>query len=120
MMKSKRSKGGKNLILLGVIAVVIAATTTGVSLAVYHNSGDIYLDRSRPGFLPDEEELEDEEEKKEEEYDFAKNGELTAEGITEYLERFEAVEKAAESYEKPFGPTVLSDEHLGITVVQNE
>ena len=47
--------GGRNLVLLGVGSILIAFIMTGVSLAVYHNSGDIYLDRSRPGFLPDEE-----------------------------------------------------------------
>ena len=52
------TKGGKNLVLLGVLAVLIATVTTCISLAIYHNSGDIYLDRSRPGFLPDEEEIE--------------------------------------------------------------
>ena len=46
--------GGRNLLILGIISVLIAVTTTGVSLAIYHYSGDIYLDRSRPGFLPDE------------------------------------------------------------------
>ena len=56
----KMEPGGRNLVLLGVLATLIAVITTGVSLMLYHNSGDIYLDRSRPGFLPDEEEAEDE------------------------------------------------------------
>ena len=43
---------GARVVILGVVAIMIAVATTGVSLAVYHNSGDIYLDRSRPGFLP--------------------------------------------------------------------
>ena len=52
-------EGSRNLLLLGLVSIVVALMTTGVSLAVYHNSGDIYLDRSRPGFLPDDEEVED-------------------------------------------------------------
>ena len=57
-------KNRRNLIILGLLSVIIATVTTGVSLAVYHNSGDIYLDRSRPGFLPDEDEIEGEEVRK--------------------------------------------------------
>ena len=71
--KKKLNRGGRNLIILGVAAVLIAAITSGVSLVIYHNSGDIYLDRSRPGFLPDEEEIEEETED-EEEYSFNKTG----------------------------------------------
>lgn len=112
--KHKLSNGGRNLVILGLISVVVALATSGVSLAVYHNSGDIYLDRSRPGFLPDEDEIVGEEERAEEEYDFAKMGSLTKEGIHEYLENMDAMIKAIDSYEKPFGSEVLSDEHLGI------
>lgn len=111
----KMARGGRNLTILGVASIIIATMTTGVSLAIYHNSGDIYLDRSRPGFLPDEEEVGEEEEKIEEEYDYAKNGELTKAGLEEYLRNLENEVKAVESYENPFGAEMLSDEHLGIT-----
>lgn len=111
--KSKLDRGGRNLVLLGVFSVLIAVLTTGVSLIVYHNSGDIYLDRSRPGFLPDEEEIEDEEEK-EQEYTFSKTGKITMADIEEYLKNLENEVKAIDSYEKPFGSEILSDKHLGI------
>ena len=52
------NKGGKNLVILGILAIFIAILTSSISLIIYHNSGDIYLDRSRPGFLPDEKEEE--------------------------------------------------------------
>jgi alpha-galactosidase/6-phospho-beta-glucosidase family protein len=52
---------------------MIALATTGVSLAIYHNSGDIYLDRSRPGFLPDEQEIKQEEQKEEEKQEQQQN-----------------------------------------------
>ena len=112
--KHKMTSGGRNLAILGVVSILIALTTTGVSLAIYHNSGDIYLDRSRPGFMPDEEEIGEVEEKVEEEYDFAKKGSVTREGLGEYIENLDEMIKAIDSYEKPFGPEVLSDEHLGI------
>lgn len=108
------STGGRNLMVLGIGAIAIALVATSISLLVYHNSGDIYIDRSRPGFLPDEEEISEGEESAGEEYDFAKNGKVTVEGLDEYLENLKVEMEAANAYEKPFGPEVLSDEHLGI------
>lgn len=116
VQKNKITRGGWNLVILGVVSVVVAVMTTGVSLAVYHNTGDIYLDRSRPGFLPDEEEIEESEQQVvEEEYDFGQNGSLTKEGLTEYLEKIGTEYKAINVYGEPFGDEVLSDEYLGIT-----
>ena len=113
--KKKLERGGRNLVILGVVSVLIALMTTGVSLAIYHNSGDIYLDRSRPGFLPDEEEIEDESEKEEEkEYDFSRDGKLTKEDVEEFIKNLKEEIKAIDEYKKPFGEEVLSDERLGI------
>lgn len=107
------TRGGKNLVILGVVSILLSVITTGASLAIYHNSGDIYLDRSRPGYLPDEEEIE-EEDKEEEEYSFEKSGELTTEIIEEYLEKIKVEVQAIDSYEDPFGADVLSNKNLGI------
>ena len=110
----KRTKGARNLFLMGFISILIAISTTGVSLAIYHNSGDIYLDRSRPGFLPDKEEIEEDEGKSDDEYDFAKSGVLTESVLDEYLENLKEVEGEVEAFEKPFDAKVLTDENLGI------
>ncbi len=109
------TKGGKSLFLLGVIAILVAFLTTGVSLAVYHNSGDIYLDRSRPGFLPDEGEIEEGNDK-DEEYTFSKTGKLSVKDLEEYLEKLDVEVKAVDVYENPFSAKALSDEQLGIPV----
>ena len=107
--------GGKRLVILGIISVLVAVATTGVSLAWYHNSGDIYLDRSRPGYLPDEEEIEQNADKeKEEEYEFSKDGVITEKIIDEYLEKLNEEIKGLEAYSAPFDSQVLSDEQLGI------
>ena len=100
--------------ILGVASVIVAAATTGVSLALYHNSGDIYLDRSRPGFLPDEEEISEEEKKDEEEYEFNKSGIITKEVLDEYLEKIDTEVEALDAYKDPFSAEALSDEKLGI------
>ena len=107
-------KGGRNLVLLGIIAVVVATLTTGVSLALYHYSGDIYLDRSRPGFLPDKEESEEKEESKEGIYVFDKTGPITKEALGEYLENLQIEVDSIDAYKEPFGESLLSDEALGI------
>lgn len=106
------TRGGKNLVLLGIISVLAAFITTGVSLAWYHNSGDIYLDRSRPGYLPDEEEIE--EEPVEEDYLLEKSGSVTKEVLDEYLKAYNTELKAIDAYEDPFAAGLLSDERLGI------
>lgn len=119
-MTRKRAKkriftsGGRNLVLLGLASIVISVVTTGVSLAIYHNSGDIYLDRSRPGYLPDEKEIEEENDKQEEEYVFEKSGKITMDVIDEYLKKIQVDVRALDTYEKPFDENILSDERLGI------
>ena len=107
-------RGAKNLIILGVASVAIAAITTSVSLIVYHYSGDIYLDRSRPGYLPDEAEAGEDDEG--EKYRFEKNGEVNVEDLKEYLENLERELKTIDTYDKSYDSNGLSDERLGIPV----
>lgn len=111
--KTKLKKKNWNLLFLGIIAIIVTISTTGVSLAIYHNSGDIYLDRSRPGYLPDEKEIENEE-NKEQEYEFSKTGKMSLEVLEEYLKELEVQLEAIDTYQDPFGPDILSNEHLGI------
>ncbi|MBR2855763.1 hypothetical protein IKE99_02355 [Candidatus Saccharibacteria bacterium] len=118
--KKKIEKGARNLVVLGVLSTVVALTTTGVALAIYHNSGDIYLDRSRPGFLPDEEEIQqDEGEREDDDYVFQKDTVLDTEKMDEFLEKLQEEIDAINAYEKPFGEEVLSDERLGIPTTES-
>ncbi len=110
--KSRARSGTRNLVLLGVGATVIAITTTSISLVIYHNSGDIYIDRSRPGFLPEEDELEEED--AEVEYEMNKSGKMSEEVLTEYLENLDTEIKAIDAYENPFSGEALDDAKLGI------
>lgn len=109
----KMRKGKWNLLMLGIFSIVVAVATTGVSLLIYHNSGDIYLDRSRPGYLPDEEEIGSEGEN-ELEYELDKSGKMSMEVLEEYLDNLDLEIKAIDSFEKPFGQDVLSNDRLGI------
>lgn len=108
-----KERGGRNLVCLGVIATLIALVTTGVSLVIYHNSGDIYLDRSRPGFLPDEEEAKVET-VEEGEYTLSRDGKITTVVLDELLKNFDLEVQAIDAYGDQFNEGDLSDERLGI------
>lgn len=107
------TRGGRNLAILGVGAILLTTLTTSISLAIYHNSGDIYLDRSRPGFLPDEEEIVEETDTNTS-YSFSENSELNAETLSEYLKELNAINNRLEKSADSYAPTPLSDESLGI------
>lgn len=110
----EENKGGRNLVILALLAIVISLVLTIASLAIYHYSGDIYLDRSRPGYLPDDEEVETEEEDEEGEYSFEKGGPVTKEVLDEYLKKLEVEVKALDEYQNPFDDEALSNEHFGL------
>lgn len=110
----RTNRGGRRLVILTVVSIVISALLTTVSLAIYHYSGDIYLDRSRPGFLPDTEEVEDDEEDEEGNYKFEKSGNITKDVLDEYLEKLNIEIEALDEYQDPFDAEALSDEHFGL------
>jgi len=110
--KSKASNGGRNLVILGIAATLIAFTTTFIALKIYHDSGDIYLDRSRPGFLPEKDEAEAE--KDPGDYSFPDTGKLTKETLDEYIENLEREINRLEDFStEPFSEAPLSNEALG-------
>lgn len=108
-------KGGRNLFFLGVGSIVIALITTAVSLFIYHHSGDIYLDRSRPGFLPDEEEVAAEELYANDDYHLSDSGAIDRETLDEYLEELQKAINEATSVKNPYSSSPLSDDSLGIS-----
>lgn len=106
--------GGKNLIVLGIIAVVIAIVSTSVSLFVYHDSGDIYLDLSRPELMKDKENAQTgENQNNEEKYEFP-SGEsmLTIEEFEEYLIRLDEEAGKLNAVPDPYSLESISDENL--------
>ncbi|MBO7561110.1 hypothetical protein J6T21_03745 [Candidatus Saccharibacteria bacterium] len=113
-------KGARNIIILGIVATVITIILTVISMMIYHNSGDIYLDRSRPGYLPDEEEIEENEKEPEDKYVFSDSGAITDEVIDEFLENLNKNIEGLEKFIEPFAPQSLSDISLGIPEVETE
>ena len=105
--------GSRNLIILGVGSILLAIITTTISLAMYRISGDIYLDRSRPGYLPDEDEVEKDTDATPS-FSFADNGPLTEKDLDDYLKALQAVDARLKNFDDPYSPVPLSDESLGI------
>ena len=112
--RSNLTPGGRNLIILGCGATLIAIITTTIGLAIYHLSGDIYLDRSRPGYLPDEAEVEEEAEAEPEEYDFERSGKIDRATLEEYLKHLAEELNAVDAYKDPYSSAPLSNDRLGI------
>ncbi len=107
--------GKRNLICLGAGALLITCLTTCLSLWIYRTSGDIYLDRSRPGYLPDEEEVE-QNTQTDKSFTFSDTGELNRNELTSYLKELKKVIDRIDALETPYAPGPLSDESLGIPV----
>ena len=88
MKDDKPIHGGRNLMILGFSAAVIALLSTAASLQIYRSTGDIYLDRSRPGYISEGEKHSEEDDQKEK---FSNEGEINDKVIDEYLKELEKV-----------------------------
>lgn len=110
----KNDHGARNLAILGLGAILLTLTMTGLELWIYRESGDIYLDRSRPGFLPDAEEAEEETEV-ESNYVYPENGALDGEELDNYLKELKKIEEHLGKIQDPYSENALSDKSLGIT-----
>ncbi len=108
------TSGGRNLAILGVGAILLTVITTATSLALYRTSGDIYLDRSRPGYLPDEDEMKDDQPPTAPDYVFPESGNLDKAELEQYLVELQKLDQRLNEFPDPYSPTPLSDESLGI------
>ena len=107
----KKIHGGRNLIILGLSAAVIAFISTATSLFIYRKTGDVYLDRSRPGFISEDEKYDADNDKKE---DFPNDGPVTAEMLDDYLRELDDAATRIENLSDDFSSEPLSDESLVI------
>jgi hypothetical protein len=107
------NNGGRRLATLGIVSILIAFITSGISLFLYTSSGDIYLDRSRPGFIFDDESPKDTEEAKQTAI-FPPDGPITKEALSDYLKKLDALVKDISSDPTAFSSDALSDEALNI------
>lgn len=104
--------GGRNLTILGLGAIAITIVTTSASLFVYKESGDIYLDRSRPGYLPDKDEASEEAETSD--FEFTETGPIDKSELKKYLEEYQKVNTRLQDISDPYSAAPLSDASLGI------
>jgi len=114
-MNESNNNGGRRLALLGIVTVLIALVSSGISLFIYTSSGDIYLDRSRPGFISEIEPPA----KDDQNYQtgiFSSVGAITKEILEDYLLKLSTLVKDISSESNAFSSDALSDEALNITI----
>ncbi len=109
--KQKVIHGGRNLMLLGLCSVIIALITTSISIFIYRHTGDIYLDRSRPGYIAEGEKRDEENDGNEE---FSNEGMVDKKSLEEYLKELESIEGRINAHENDFDDEPLTDDALGI------
>lgn len=117
MSSDKPIRGGRNLIILGAGTALIALISTAASLQIYRATGDIYLDRSRPGYISEDEKHNEEDDQKE---DFSNEGEITDKVLDEYLKELDKIKERINASSDDFSPNALSDESLGISIENGE
>ena len=117
MKEDKPIHGGRNLMILGFVSAVIAILTTAASLQIYRATGDIYLDRSRPGYISEGEKHSDEDDQKE---NFSNEGEVNQKAIDEYLKELDKVMGRISEASDDFSPEALTDDSLSISVENDE
>jgi len=103
--------GGRNLLILSGVCVIVAIITTSVSLFIYRKTGDVYLDRSRPGYISEDEEKNDNKNAKPE---FNDDGPVNEEQLDLYLKALDNAKKNIDESKDGFSSNALSNNSLGI------
>lgn len=114
---NKKIRGGRNLIILGFSAAAIAAVSTAISLYIYRATGDVYLDRSRPGYIFEDEKHDTNDDKKDL---FSADGEINSSVLDQYIKEYDAVMERIEDSSDDFSPEPLSNESLSIDIVGHD
>jgi hypothetical protein len=103
--------GGRNLLLLCLVGIVMALASTSISLIIYRSTGDIYLDRSRPGYISEDEVHDAADDGKE---SFSSDGEITKDVLDGYAKDINEIYQRLETAKDAFSDKALSAEMLGI------
>lgn len=96
------------LLMIG-LAIVVALSLVGVSMALYYNSGTAQLDLSRPGYQS----VRDQASMSDDFTGFSDSGPVNLETLQEFRELYEQRAAEATNYDS-FGGDVMSNEGLGI------
>jgi len=106
--------GSRRLAILGIGAVLIALISSGISLVIYTASGDIYLDRSRPGFISDTEKP-NPQKPANPTPTFPADGPINQAALDAYLKNLDLLIGEITAEHDAFSADSLSDEALNIT-----
>jgi hypothetical protein len=100
-----------HLLILAATLLLAPLVTVTISLAIYNLSGDKYLDRSRPGYMPDQSEQTDAAAGTPA---FSDSGPIDREALDGYLQQFDSLTKNLHPEEPFFSDRSLSDEALDL------
>jgi hypothetical protein len=113
----KPIRGKRNLVILAIGTAIIAVSSTAASLQLYRSSGDIYLDRSRPGYISENEKHNEEDDQKEM---FSSEGDIDEDTLEGYLKEYDDIVKRIDDASDDFSLDSISDETFGISVDSGE
>ena len=100
--------GGRNLLLLCLAGIVMALISTSI---IYRSSGDIYIDRSRPGYISEDEVYDTADDGNE---TFSSDGEITKDVLDKYARDINDIYQRLDAAKDAFSDKALSAETLGI------
>jgi hypothetical protein len=113
VVESPKSNSRYRLVVFVAGAILIAFITSSISLSIYTSSGDIYLDRSRPGFIPDKPSTDNGQ--TDQTTSFPPEGLITKDALDDYLQKLDTLIKDITADHDSFSSSALSDEALNIT-----
>lgn len=108
--KEPKSHGGRNLVIMGIGAIVVALVSTGISLQIYRATGDIYLDRSRPGYISESDKVDS----KDKDETFSDTGDMNDAAVDLYIKELDATNNKIKALSGDFSEEPISDDSLGI------
>jgi hypothetical protein len=102
----------KNLLVLAVCIFVIPFITVTASLIIYNLSGDKYLDRSRPGYMPEQAEATSDSSNAP---SFSDSGPIDHETLDHYLGDLDRLTRDLHPDEPFFSEAPLTNDSLGLS-----
>ncbi len=110
---SNKKPSSKNLVLLGLFSVFIAIVFASISIYLYHESGDIYLDCSLPGADCPNAHNNKNTTSRENSYTLPNFDKLDDKILDDYLKNLKKTTRKLTDANNSFNTEQLSDESLG-------
>jgi hypothetical protein len=103
----------KNLLVLAACLLLIPFITVTISLIVYNLSGDKYLDRSRPGYMPEQSDTTTDPGSVP---SFSDSGPIDRAALDQYLQELDRLTRDIRPDDPFFSEAPLTDDSLGLSL----